>query len=992
VAHTLDDLKSLASTLRKRVPTRMWDAAVRHVRQGGVEGLSSDSDELALRVKSLSRPMWHQVFLWPADAEGDCDCDREGDCVHICAATLAMVRAFEDGQTLPEPRVEYKICVHYVFTSRGSTLCLERRARWPDGREIPITGNAKEQGLVMDRGDLQAQRLFTASGFVGGDLTPVLVRRLLAFLEGEAFATLDGEPITLKTDPILFRVRVSDEEEGFRVGLYRPSGIERLFRGAALVKGSLHPTSHGTLEEAQKRMLLRGVRFEADEVASLVGETLPRLSRRIPVDLHTTRLPRADALVPRVKLELVEHAAGLDVMTELVYGDPPVAKVTLNGELKALSDSVVPARDVHAERVAAQAFRDRTGRPVGVRWRLDPGQVAVFLRDTLPGHDGIVVGKVDASRYQVKENIVMPQIAVRSASDTSDGSPPEGWYLDVAFEAGGDQRADPMAVLDAWREGRGLVPLLEGGFAPLPVDWLAEHGPLLRELLEARDVEGKVHRQSTAALVELMEETHADVPPDLQKLRSFLEGGDGLPEVALPDTLKAELRPYQHAGFQWLRFLREMDLHGVLADDMGLGKTVQTIAAFCETPGPHLVVAPTSVLPNWVLEIQRFAPSLSVTMYHGPSRKLKDTDVLITSYAILRLDLPLLMERDWQYVVLDEAQAIKNPSSQTAKSACRIPGRYRVALTGTPVENRLEELWSLFRFLMPGFLGTRQTFRERFVRPIENGDPAARKRMRGRVRPYVLRRMKNQVASELPPLTELVLRCTLSAEQRKLYDGVRLAARQDVQAAMSKHGEKGATIQVLEALLRMRQACCDPMLLPADTGAGVPSAKLDRMEELLVDVVSEGHRVLVFSQWTSFLNRVEERLRGLSLDWVRLDGATKNRQKVIEQFQDPEGPPVFLLSLKAGGMGLNLTAADYVLHLDPWWNPAVERQATDRAYRIGQDRPVMSCKLIAADTVEEKILELQQAKLGLADAALGEEGGFVERLTADDLRRLFEES
>jgi len=301
-------------------------------------------------------------------------------------------------------------------------------------------------------------------------------------------------------------------------------------------------------------------------------------------------------------------------------------------------------------------------------------------------------------------------------------------------------------------------------------------------------------------------------------------------------------------------------------------------------------------------------------------------------------------------------------------------------------------LWSLFRFLMPGFLGSRQTFRERFVRPIENGDPSARKRMRGRVRPYVLRRMKNQVAEELPPLTELVLRCTLSPEQRKLYEGVRLAARQDVQAAMSKHGEKGATMQVLEALLRMRQACCDPMLLPADAGVGVASAKLDRMEELLVDVVSEGHRVLVFSQWTSFLDRVEERLRELSLDWVRLDGATKNRQKVIEAFQDPEGPPVFLLSLKAGGMGLNLTAADYVLHLDPWWNPAVERQATDRAYRIGQDRPVMSCKLIAADTVEEKILELQQAKLGLADAAIGTEGGFVERLSADDLRRLFEES
>ena len=213
----------------------MWDAAVRHVREGGVEGLSDDGDELSLRVKSLNRGVWHQVFLWPADGEGDCDCEREGDCVHVCAATLAMIRGMEDGQALPEPRAEFKVCVHYAFSSRGSTLCLERRARWPDGREVPIKGNAKEQGLVMDRGDLQAQRLFSASGFVGGDLSPVLVRRLLAFLEGEAFATLDGDPVTLQTEPILFRVRVSDDEEGFRVGLYRPPGIDRLFRGAALV-------------------------------------------------------------------------------------------------------------------------------------------------------------------------------------------------------------------------------------------------------------------------------------------------------------------------------------------------------------------------------------------------------------------------------------------------------------------------------------------------------------------------------------------------------------------------------------------------------------------------------------------------------------------------------------------------------------------------------------------------------------------------------------
>ena len=968
----------------------MWDAAVRLARSGGVEGLSDDGDEIALRVKSQSKPIWHEVFLWPEDGDAGCDCGREDVCVHCCAAVIAMRQGGVASGGLPTPRETYQVQVVYVFTSDGPQISLQREAHWKDGRQQPIRRSLGEANLVATRADTQADRLLQRSGFVGGKVPPELLRTLLTFLEGDAVATLNGESIHVSTEPVTFRVRVTDDEEGFRVGLYRPPGIQKLYRGAAMMEGTLHPTSHGNLEPQQRRMLVRGVTYGPEEVASLVGETLPKLERRIPVDIHTERLPRADSLIPQVRVQLSEELGGLRVLSEVVYGDPPVARVTPAGVFESLTMDVVPARDAVGERVVQREYRELCQRPVGVPWLLRPEDAARFLRDILPHHKGPVEGSVDPKRFVVKDVVVLPDLRVQKVMRArKTGEQEVAWKLDLAFGSEGEHQADPHAVLSAWREGRTLVPLLDGGYAPLPDDWLQEHGPLLQELLDARDKEGVVDRQATAALVELLEEV-SEVPPDLQKLRSFLEGGDGLPDVDPPATLQADLRGYQRAGYQWLRFLRDMDLHGILADDMGLGKTVQAIGALCDLEGPHLVVAPTSVIQNWALELGRFAPSLSVNVYHGPSRALGDHRVTITSYALLRLDLNLLHEVPWTYVVLDEAQAIKNPASQTAKSACALPAQHRLVLTGTPIENRLEELWSLFRFLMPGLLGSRASFRDRFVRPVEDGNPNARHRLHARIRPYVLRRLKSQVAKELPALTEMVIRCTMGPEQRKVYDAVRLTARRDVQQALAQMGEKKVTFQVLEALLRMRQACCDPSLLPGGIGDVVASSKLDRMEELLVNIVSEGHRVLIFSQWTQLLDRVEPRLEGLGVDWVRLDGATRDRQGVIDRFQDPLGPPVFLLSLKAGGTGLNLTAADYVLHLDPWWNPAVEQQATDRAHRIGQTRPVVSCKLITADTVEERILELQDAKRDLAEAALGSEGGFLQALSGTELRALFE--
>jgi SNF2 family DNA or RNA helicase len=406
---------------------------------------------------------------------------------------------------------------------------------------------------------------------------------------------------------------------------------------------------------------------------------------------------------------------------------------------------------------------------------------------------------------------------------------------------------------------------------------------------------------------------------------------------------------------------------GVLADDMGLGKTLQALCAVRKGTRT-LVVAPTSVLHNWADESEKFRPTLRVCVYHGPGRVLdEEADLLLTTYGILRLDIELLRETEWDMVVLDEAQAIKNPSSQVARAAFRVRAKQRLTLTGTPVENRLEELWSQIHFTNPGLLGGRRDFRDRYERPIANGEPGVAKHLRARIAPFVLRRLKRDVAKELPPRTDMVLRCTLSTEERAVYDAVRAATKERIVAEL---GRGQGVLAALEALLRLRQASCHAGLVPGQTAEH--SSKVKLLVDTLDSVVSEGHKALVFSQWTSLLDRIQPHLKQAGLDYVRLDGSTRDRGRVVEQFQDESGPPVFLISLKAGGTGLNLTAADHVFLVDPWWNPAVEDQAADRAHRIGQDKPVMVYRLVAEDTVEERILKLQVRKRRLAEAALGE--------------------
>jgi SNF2 family DNA or RNA helicase len=540
---------------------------------------------------------------------------------------------------------------------------------------------------------------------------------------------------------------------------------------------------------------------------------------------------------------------------------------------------------------------------------------------------------------------------------------------DAEGESGGKpgapKRAEAAAVLRAWRDGLELVPLEGGGWAPLPADWLTKHGHLVADLLAARDTEKKLTPAALPTAGALCDLLDAPRPPQLARLAPLFEGFEGIPRAKLPEGLQATLRVYQYQGVDWLAFLRDAELGGVLADDMGLGKTLQTL---CVLRGRTLVVCPKSVVYNWADEINRFRPGLRTAIYHGPKRELDpEAEVTLTTYALLRLDAQRLAEEEWDVVVLDEAQAIKNLGSQTARAAFELRGKFRIALSGTPVENRLDELWSAMHFANPGLLGGASDFQERYASPIESGDPEAAARLRAKIRPFILRRTKAEVVPELPSRTDMVLHVELDDAERSVYDAVRVATKR---AVADKMAQGGGVLAVLEALLRLRQAACHSALVPGQQAES--SSKVERLLEALEESVSEGHKALVFSQWTSFLDLVEPALEQAGIAFTRLDGTTVDRGGVVGRFQDAGGPPVMLVSLKAGGTGLNLTAADHVFLLDPWWNPAVEDQAASRAHRIGQDRPVMVHRMVAKDTVEERILALQEKKRRIADVALGD--------------------
>ncbi len=825
----------------------------------------------------------------------------------------------------------------------------------------------------------------------------------------------DGEPwrLALRLEPTATgaRLRGALERDGESVSLGAPvlvlagDGSPRADSGLVLFVETL-----ARLAVAPGDLPWIAALREAGEVAI----PRPDLEEALTALLELPALPRLDApeelrleeerapLQPRLVLE-PEAAPGwtsAPLLAELSfrYGEVEVKTEDPRGALVDWERHKLVRRDLPREHAAVVRLVEVGLKPLasanGHELAVSPRDLAGVAEPLLAEGWAIEVHGTTLRRAHP------PALRIESGID---------WFelsggVNFGLETGAGGRLEMKELLDAVARGERFVVLGDGSRGLLPAAWLETYDSLAK-LAHDRTEEGSLRFLSSQAL--LVDALLAAMPPAqvdgaFAALREKLASFERIEVKKESRGFVGTLRGYQRQGLGWLDFLREYGLGGVLADDMGLGKTVQVLALLQGIRNgtrngakngrlPSLVVAPKSLVYNWIDEAARFTPKLDVLEYGGPGREalreaIAGHDLAVTTYGTLRNDIGELAAIEFDTVILDEAQAIKNAASQSAKAARLLVARHRLALTGTPIENHLGELGSLFEFLNPGLLGRLPRL------DVLNAGRAPTQQelalVRQGMRPFILRRTKAQVLDDLPPKTEQVLLCTLGERQRELYDALKARYQASLLQQVEREGVGASTIQVLEALLRLRQVACHPGLVE-EKWAEAGSAKLDTLLEQVDEVLDEGHKVLVFSQFTSLLAFVRERLDERGSTYAYLDGSTRDRGAVVERFQTEEDCNLFLISLKAGGLGLNLTAAGYVFLLDPWWNPAVEAQAIDRAHRIGQTQPVFAYKLIARDTVEEKILDLQRSKKQLADAILEAEGGSpLRELTAEDLKML----
>ena len=577
----------------------------------------------------------------------------------------------------------------------------------------------------------------------------------------------------------------------------------------------------------------------------------------------------------------------------------------------------------------------------------------------------------------------------------------ESWFdMTVSLEAPGGERFSSSEIQRLLQTGQNHVKLKGGKLAVFDPGMLDELQNVLLDCNPRQEIPGtyRVDRVHAGYIDAVLGEGNTAGVPEWRHWADSQRQLEKCHPIPL-GSFEEILRPYQKEGVYWMNFLAKNNFSGILADEMGLGKTVQALAFISITYGKTIIICPSSLIYNWQREAARFCPDLKVLCIQGGNRHdqfklIPEVDLVITSYPLLRRDIGRYQEFRFKTVILDEAQHIKNPDTQNAQAALELQADHRFVLTGTPMENSVQDLWSVMNFLMPGYLGSRMEFRERYELPISREASAPElSRLAKRLKPFMLRRLKKNVITEIPDKIEQVSYCQLTATQSDVYKGLLMAARAEVERIVEEDGNAGrARMKVLTALLRLRQACCDLRLLglEADQEAGA-SAKLDLLDELLQEALDGGHRILIFSQFVSMLTILRDYLDKSRVRYCYLDGQTRDRGGVVDLFQTDPGIPVFLISLKAGGVGLNLTAADTVIHFDPWWNPAVEAQATDRAHRIGQDRVVTSYKLITRETVEEKILNLQLKKREMIDAMMESEEPLMTGLTLDEITGLLAE-
>ena len=997
-----------------------------------VSDIVFDGGCLRGKVKGTS-PLPHNTSLKlqpDGTLEAACTCPTHTDgweriCHHAVALALTLRKQYQAGAEITMTQNPW------VQELTGSTANHQRyqveirKGHWHvtvfKGGGTPVAGRKRYEGMSpADRMIVHyLDQEVDDSDDGGHTIDDAAFAGLLYFARGSTVISLKGVgKLQFAAEPVLLRIRAEPRASDASVVLHaflehRSSGRQIEVNSGRVIIGAptwfllpetaevflVPDTPPWVLEAVGKQpRIVMDARVSAQQMDSL-SETL-----------HAVGVPQQDLFA------LASDSRSIDQVVASVEAEPSKVKISLAARYSNVtldvrgSDPESPRysinlgdqtltfyRDLAAEAAARKVLTD-----LGLRW--SPNDDA-FAAEGDAAVEFLIVGLPLLPDTWERRVPVLPKIRSKSPTPKISVSNKESSVLDLSAVVDVDGQEDLISFRDLLRwlhEGRRWVTLADGSVAKLDPQILQP----IAEAAGAIDFDKAGHAElSTLELGTLGRllgaAPSADVAKEVKKLMENMTGDKSSRAPRKAKALTAKLREYQRSGFAWLWQLHENQMTGILADDMGLGKTVQALALLTkakeeEGDAPSLIVCPTSVLSVWRQEVKKWAPTLTVATWHGADRAenrrmLKKADIVVTTYAILRLDIEELSKIRFRYAILDEAQYIKNWATTTAKSAKQLKSDHRLALSGTPVENHLIDLWAIFDFLAPGFLGKLSDFQKNYVRPIEDHDVKTLEALRARIRPFVMRRRKEDVAQELPPKTEQTLFVQFGKSQLGLYNRILKAAKAEIQGRVEEVGLEKSQMTILAALTRLRQVCCDPRLLGLpDASALPPSAKLEAFKELMADAVGSGRKVLVFSQFVEMQKLLGDALTELKIDFLWLHGGTKNREEMVAQFQAKSGPPVFLISLKAGGSGLTLTEADTVVHFDPWWNPAVEDQATDRAHRIGQDKAVMVYRFVVEDTVEQKMVELGARKREVAESALGRDATGGKKLTMDDVNALLE--
>lgn len=942
-------LNSLLERIQEEALPGLWSRGVALSRESRVrKRVATRSDELLFQVTAAGQVAASNVQVWAEDDDYFCDCKTNSDpCVHVCAVAAAIRSGTLEAQ--PSETSERATLI-YTLEKKDGSIALKRNLRGEGGGDSKpyaeslfamAAKGSNDASVFYDQDDLAIDRFLSNGEVILGRLNADGLQNLMRRLKiasSQERVEFEGRAIQVSTEALLDQYVVRDENGGFRLLLDRVPAETRVAAAGFAFSGSrfqIDSRAHRSAIDREKAER-EGVFYRALELGKLAETVVPELRKRARVRIESKRLietERADGWL-NFSVKAID-ANRFEVSADVIAGTA--------AETQALAQKLRNEFQMAPHSPRVLSGDEAVGFAAFLNSRSASGDISI-MGDGLEAYRD--VGELKAQ--------------LRVLEDA----------LSVDFQSAHEGAAvSAEAVIGAYRMGSGFVSLGSGkGFARLPKAWLDRFSEIVERWLSARGTKDhaalkRVSGPGKTAYLDALrlladENVVVQDSAEFEIFKRAIESNANLPAANLPNALRAELRPYQREGVAWMQFLMKHGFGVLLADDMGLGKTVQALSLEHRRT---LIVCPTSVVHSWKEQCERFRPDLSIHLYWGPSRQLSDSaQITITTYGTLRQDAEALANTEFDLVVLDEAHAIKNVDRKTSQAAFGLNSRARLALTGTPIENHAGELRSLFQFLMPGSFD----------------DSLSLEEFRTQVKPLTLRRLKRDVAQDLPERTEVVLEIDLSAEERQTYTSIEAAA------------ELTSSVSILESLLRLRQIACHSGLVPGFEST-IRSTKVEFLCDRLAESIEGGHACLVFSQWTSLLDRIERSLKERGIRWARLDGSMPQplRAKIVDEFQAESGAPVLLMSLKAGGVGITLTRADHVFICDPWWNPAAEAQAADRAHRIGQKRPVLISKLVARDTVEDRMIALQKAKLDLAASFL-EARDLSQAFTLDELKSL----